>query len=187
MPAELRNEDLETIGRKYDEFLQTKREYGGKRDSAIAFLTEESSEKIIAALSPQARDYLRNLSEEERSAALGLLVSFGFLEREEPSFQPTFPFSNGGRAFQSFAVPPFARDAQRRDFIRELAETLRNLSPERRDSLTSRPADEMRGVLWATHWRFAFWNAARSPRPGAPTFAPNAPPPSESNEPPSER
>lgn len=175
LPEELRDENLEALGQKYDDFLQTKREYGGKRESAIAFLTEESSEKIVAALSPKARDYLRDLSEEERSAALGLLVSLGFLEREERSFQPTFPFSNGNRDAQAFAAQPFARDAQRRDFIRELAETLRKLSPERRDSLTSRPADEMRGVLWATHWRFAFWNANRPPRSGGPNSTPNAP------------
>ncbi len=171
LPAELRDENLEALGQKYNDFLQAKREYGGKRESALAFLTEESSEKITAALSPQARDYLRDLSEEERSAALGLLVSLGFWEREERSFRPSFSFSNENRFAQ-----PFARDAQRRDFIRELAETLRKLSPERRDFLTSRPADEMRGVLWATHWRFAFWNANRSPRSDGSTSPPDAPP-----------
>ncbi|MBR5242688.1 MAG: hypothetical protein IKW13_00490 [Thermoguttaceae bacterium] len=172
LPAELRDENLESIGQKYDDFLKTKREYGGKRESALAFLTEESSEKIVAALSPKARDYLRDLSEEERSAALGLLVSLGFWEREERLVKPTSTFANWNRGAQPFAAQPFARDAQRRDFIRELAETLRKLSPERRDFLTSRPSDEMRGVLWATHWRFASWNGARPPRSDAP------PPPS---------
>ncbi len=176
LPEELRDENLDALGQKYDDFLRTKRDYGGKRESALAFLTEESSEKIIAALSPKTRDYLRNLSEEERSAALGLLVTLGFWEREERSDKPTFSFPNGDRAASPFAVRPFERDAQRQDFIRELAETLRKLSPERRDFLTSRPADEMRGVLWATHWRFAFRNANRSPRPVAP---PSAPPPSD--------
>ncbi len=177
LPEELRAENLEALGQKYDDFLQGKREYGGKRESALAFLTEESSEKIIAALSEKARDYLRGLSEEERSAALGLLVTLAFWEREERSARPSFPFANGGRAYPSFAVQPFERDAQRRDYIRELAETLRKLSPERRDFLTSRPADEMRGVLWATHWRFAFRNANRSPRPDAPTSTNDAPNP----------
>ena len=125
----------------------------------------------------KARAYLRGLSEEERSAALGLLVTLAFWEREERSARPSFPFANGGRAYPSFAVQPFERDAQRRDYIRELAETLRKLSPERRDFLTSRPADEMRGVLWATHWRFAFRNANRSPRPDAPTSTNDAPNP----------
>lgn len=186
LPAELRDENLEALGKKYDDFLQTKREYGGKRESALAFLTEESSEKIIAALSPQARDYLRDLSEEERSAALGLLVSLGFWEREERSFKPTTPFTVENRGAQFFAAQPFARDAQRRDFINELAETLRKLSPERRDSLTSRPADEMRGALWATHWRFASWNANRPPRSDAAPSAPNAPfPPNGPFSPPS--
>lgn len=176
LPAELRDENLEALGQKYDEFLQDKRDFGGKRESALAFLTEESAEKITAALSPKARDYLRDLSEEERSAALGLLVSLGFWEREERSFKPTSSFANGRRTVQTFAAQPFARDAQRRDFIRELAETLRKLSSERRDFLTSRPADEMRGVLWATHWRFASWNANRSPRSAGPPSAPNGPP-----------
>jgi hypothetical protein len=175
LPAELRDENLEALGQKYVDFLQAKREYGGKRESALAFLTEESSEKITAALSQQARDYLRDLSEEERSAALGLLVSLGFWEREERSFKPTSSFFNVNRSAQTFGAQPFARDAQRRDFIRELAETLRKLSAERRDFLTSRPADEMRGVLWATHWRYAFWNAAHSPRPSGSTGAPPAP------------
>ncbi|MBQ2789210.1 MAG: hypothetical protein IJE97_06195 [Thermoguttaceae bacterium] len=181
LPPELRDENLDAIGQKYAEFLQANRGYGGKRESAIAFLTEESSEKIVAALSPKARDYLRNLSEEERSAALGLLVTLGFWEREERSFKPTRPFQNDDGETPAFAVPPTERDAQRRGYIRELAETLRKLPPEHRDFLTSRPADEMRGVLWATHWRFAFWNANRAPRSGAPTtpqpsFAPNPQP-----------
>ncbi len=175
LPEELRDENLEALGQKYDGFLQNKREYGGKRESALAFLTEESSEKIVAALSPQARDYLRALSEEERSAALGLLVTLAFWEREERSARPLSPFPNGARNASSFAARPFERDAQRRDFIRELAETLRKLPPEGRDFLTSRPSDEMRGVLWATHWRFAFRNANRSPRSGGPTSAPSAP------------
>lgn len=184
LPEELRAENLDAIGRKYAEFLNAKRGYGGKRESALAFLTEESSEKIIAALSEKARAYLRDLSEEERSAALGLLVTLAFWEREERSSKPTFSFPNGGRVAPSFGAQPFARDAQRQDFIRELAETLRKLPPDRRDFLTSRPADEMRGVLWATHWRFAFRNANRPPRPDAPTstnaappFAPSAPNP----------
>ncbi|MBR2005755.1 MAG: hypothetical protein IJ991_16430 [Thermoguttaceae bacterium] len=168
LPEELRDENLDALGQKYDDFLRTKRDYGGKRESALAFLTEESSEKIIAALSEKARSYLRDLSEEERSAALGLLVTLAFWEREERSSRPTAHFPNGGRAAATFGAQPFARDAQRQDFIRELAETLRKLSPERRDFLTSRPADEMRGVLWATHWRFAFRNANRSPRLDAP-------------------
>ncbi len=177
LPEELRDENLDALGQKYDDFLRTKRDYGGKRESALAFLTEESSEKIIAALSPKARDYLRNLSEEERSAALGLLVTLGFWEREERSNKPAFSFPNGNRAASSFAVRPFERDAQRQDFIRELAETLRKLPPERRDSLTARPTDEMRGVLWATHWRFVFRNNAnRSSRPVA---SPSATPPSD--------
>jgi hypothetical protein len=175
LPAELRDENLETLGQKYDDFLQAKREYGGKRESALAFLTEESSEKITAGLSPKARDYLRGLSEEERSAALGLLVTLGFWEREERSFKPASSFVNWARPAQYFAAQPFAKDAQHRDFIRELAETLRTLAPERRDFLTSRPADEMRGVLWATHWRYASWNAGRSPRGAA--SPPSASPP----------
>ncbi|MBQ7813587.1 MAG: hypothetical protein IJ387_03725, partial [Thermoguttaceae bacterium] len=176
LPEELRAENLDALGQKYDDFLRTKRDYGGKRESALAFLTEESSEKIIAALSEKARSYLRDLSEEERSAALGLLVTLAFWEREERSSRPTFSFPNGGRVAPSFGAQPFARDAQRQDFIRELAETLRKLSPERRDFLTSRPADEMRGVLWATHWRFAFRNANRSPRSVAPpSDAPSRP------------
>lgn len=174
LPEELRVENLEALGQKYDDFLRTKRDYGGKRESALAFLTEESSEKIVAALSKKARAYLRDLSEEERSAALGLLVTLAFWEQEERSSRPTFSFPNGARD-ASFGAQPFARDAQRQDFIRELAETLRKLPPERRDFLTSRPADEMRGVLWATHWRFAFRNANRSPRPVAPPSAPSPP------------
>lgn len=183
LPEELRAENLEALGQKYDDFLQAKREYGGKRESALAFLTEESSEKITAALSEKARGYLRELSEEERSAALGLLVTLAFWEREERSSRPSFPFANGGRAASSFAARPFDRDAQRRDFIRELAETLRKLSPERRDFLTSRPADEMRGVLWATHWRFAFRNAHRSSRADEPPPSNAAPPVSSPSDP----
>lgn len=174
LPEELRDENLDAIGRKYAEFLNVKRGYGGRRENALAFLTEESSEKIVAALSPKARSYLRDLSEEERSAALGLLVTLAFWEREERSSKPTATFPNGDRVAPSFGAQPFARDAQRQDFIRELAETLRKLPPEHRDFLTSRPTDEMRGVLWATHWRFAFRNANRPPRPVAP---PSAPPP----------
>ncbi len=181
LPEELRDENLETLGQKYADFLQTKRGYGGKRESALAFLTDESSEKITAALSEQARSYLRSLSEEDRSAALGLLVTLAFWEREERSFRPSFSFPNGDRAHQSFALQPFERDAQRRDYIRELAETLRKLPPERRDFLTSRPADEMRGGLWATYWRFAFWNANRSPRSAGPNSTERAAPPTDSN------
>ncbi|MBQ7030402.1 MAG: hypothetical protein IJO06_11585 [Thermoguttaceae bacterium] len=181
LPEELRDENLDAIGQKYAEFLNAKRGYGGRRENALAFLTEESSEKIVAALSEKARVYLRDLSEEERSAALGLLVTLGFWEREERSSKPSAPFPNVGRGAPSFGAQPFARDAQRRDFIRELAETLRKLPPERRDPLTSLPADEMRGFLWATHWRFAFRNAERSQRsagpnsPETPPFAPDAP------------
>ena len=168
LPEELRDENLDALGQKYDDFLRNKRDYGGKRESALAFLTEELSEKIVDDFSPQARDYLRGLAEEERSAALGLLVTLGFWEREERAFKPTRPFQRDARPFER----PFEKDAQRRDAVRELAETLRNLPPETRDFLTSRPADETRGLLWATHWR-AFWRSNRSPRPNAP---PNAAP-----------
>ena len=182
LPAELRDENLEPLGQKYDEFLQAKRDYGGERENALAFLTEESTEKITAAFSDKARDYLNALSEEDRSAALGLLVTLGFWERQERAFQSTRQstrhFQRNGRENASyFASRPLERDAQRRDFIRELAETLRKLPPERRDFLTSRPADEMRGVLWATHWRNVFRNADRSPRSDAsPTSTPSRPP-----------
>lgn len=177
LPAELRDENLATLGQKYVDFLRKNRAYGGKRENALAFLAEESSEKITADLSEKARDYLRDLSDDERSSALGLLVTLAFWERQGRAFRSTRPFQNDDREGQDFAAPRFERDAQRRDFIRELAETLRKLSPEGRDFLTSRPADETRGFLWATHWRFASWNANRGPRSGGDPGSPNASPP----------
>ncbi|MBQ9798785.1 MAG: hypothetical protein IJO40_02460 [Thermoguttaceae bacterium] len=178
LPAELRDENLASLGQKYVDFLREKRAYGGKRENALAFLAEESSEKITADLSEKARDYLRDLSDDERSSALGLLVTLAFWERQGRAFRSTRPLQNDDREGQDFAAPRVERDAQRRDFIRELAETLRKLPPEGRDFLTSRPADETRGFLWATHWRFASWNANRDPRSGGGPSPSNASPPS---------
>lgn len=183
LPAELRDENLDEVGRKYDEFLRAERRYGGKRESALAFLARETPEKIAASLSEKARDYLRDLSDDERSAALGLLVTLGFWERQDRVFKSTRPFQNDEREGQDFAAAPLERDAQRRDFIRELAETLRKLSPEHRDLVTSRPADETRAFLWATHWRFAFRNANRSSRSDGSNSPDAAPSPSAPNSP----
>ncbi|MBR4832843.1 MAG: hypothetical protein IKU86_00720, partial [Thermoguttaceae bacterium] len=181
LPEKLRDVDLAAVGEKYDEFLRARRGYGGKRDAALAFLTEESAENIVDALDENARDYLRGLGEEERSAALGLLVTLAFWEREERSaFKPTRPLQNVERANRPFDARPFAdRDAQRRDAVRELAETLRSLPPEFRDRVTARPADEIRGYLWATHWRFANGGFSSERRDGD-RFPPSGPPPFES-------
>ncbi len=178
LPEELREVDLAAVGEKYDEFLRARQGYGGKRDAALAFLTAESSEKIVGALDEKARGYLRALGEEERSAALGLLVTLAFWEREErSSFKATRPFQNDERTNPPFGARPFAeQDAQRRDAVRELAETLRNLPPELRDRVTARPADEIRGYLWATHWRFANDGFSPDGRP-APNGSPRSEPP----------
>lgn len=180
LPEELRDVNLDAVGEKYDEFLRARRGYGGERSAALAFLTEESAEKIVAALDEKARVYLRKLGEEERSAALGLLVTLAFWEREERSFKPTRPLQNDDRANRSFDARPF----EERDAVRELAETLRNLPPEFRDYVTARPADEIRGFLWATHWRFANVGFPNGKRDGAPAPPDGSAPPFQPPKPP---
>ncbi|MBQ9873255.1 MAG: hypothetical protein IJM30_02225 [Thermoguttaceae bacterium] len=85
LPETLRNEKLDRIRGKYDDFSrQNKRaEQGG--NLVLDFIEKTSSSELLELLSPNARDYLRSLSDENRDDYLGALVSISLLEKGEDS------------------------------------------------------------------------------------------------------
>lgn len=176
LPENLRDENMIPISEKYLAFTQSFNpddDCDCRRDGILEFLKKTPESDLLAQLSENARRYLENLSPTERSSALGLLVSLSLCEREERrSFKETRPFQARERGFGGRPNGDGFNGERRRDYradpLGELAETLRDAPPPVRDYLTSLPAAEMRGFLWATHWGFTPFGAAEKTAPNAP-------------------
>ncbi len=195
LPEDLRGENMIPISEKYVAFAQSFNpdddRCDRRRDGILEFLKKTPESKLLDELSEKARGYLENLPAAERSSALGLLVSLSLCEREERrSFKETRPFQDLNRERERErdfgGGRPNNFDGRRREYradpLGELAETLRDAPPPVRDYLTTLPAAEMRGYLWATHWGFLPFSATKNDAPNSPEnrpapngFNPNSP------------
>jgi len=174
LPEELRREDFRSVYQKYESF-RSNNDLGEKDvKDIIEFLKSDSN--VYDALSDDAKKYLESSSEDERRSVLSLITALCVSEKNasdyyrQNAFRRSAPSSeNGFRRERNFA--------NRQDVsIRELANDLRNASPNVRDYVTSRPAQEAQALLFGIHWgggRIRLGNPPPTSNPAS--FSPNVP------------